>query len=261
MSSGTAEKSPAIEPALETATRALLRVENLGVTLGGRPILRGLSFQVGPAELCALVGPNGSGKTTVLRSLLGRLPHEGRIELRLRQGRAGLGYVPQLFPIDPSLPVRVADLFHLAHPGPPLFVRRRDPEPMAECLERVGAPGFGDRLLGQLSGGELRRVLLAQALSCDPELLLLDEPASHLDDAGSTRFDELLLELVKGGGPAILVVAHGRPRLEAEADRVIRMGAGTGGDAGEGAAEGGPDGDRTDGTVDCGAAGGRGPEP
>lgn len=217
----------------ETQTTPVLEIEGLTVELDGKTLVEGVDLRLEAGQLGALVGPNGSGKTTILRSILGQLPHRGSIRLRLRDTERGLGHVPQNPAFDPSLPVTVADLFGLSTPGLPLFLRpffpsQRLPATMDELLEKVGAGGFGPRLLGQLSGGELRRVLLARALVGDPELLLLDEPASNLDDEGAERFDRLLIELPRqptddDPGLTLLTVAHGRPRLVEAADRVFQL--------------------------------------
>ena len=223
--------SPSTEPSSETSTGAespgaeqppMLDIRDLRVELEGKTLVEGFDLRLETGELGVLIGPNGSGKTTVLRSILGQLPHRGTIRLALEDPQRQLGYVPQNPSFDASLPVTVRDLFALSTPGRPLFLRRRSPPTMESLLERVGADGLSGRLLGQLSGGELRRVLLARALIGEPIFLLLDEPAASLDDAGAERFDELLIGLSKDRGLTLLTVAHGRPRLIEAADRVFR---------------------------------------
>ena len=134
-------------------------------------------------HLHAIVGPNGAGKTTLLSAILGLVPFEGRIVAHWR-ARGRMAYVPQQFHVDRTLPVTVADFLALTRQRRPGLFRYRAAtrKRISLLLDRVGLPGFEIAPLSVLSGGELRRVLLANALDPLPELLILDEPG-----AGSTR--------------------------------------------------------------------------
>jgi zinc transport system ATP-binding protein len=202
----------------------VLEVENLGVTLGGQSVLEGVSLEVEAGTIHALLGPNGAGKTTLIRCVLGDVEHEGAIRLRLRDP-ARIGYVPQSLHVDPALPLSVADFFLLMLRRMPVFAARRRPtrRTLQELLARTESAHLVDRLLGKLSGGELRRVLLAQALAPRPELLLLDEPASNVDEPGLRLFEQLLLRLRDQEGITVLMVAHDVPMVLRAADRVTGL--------------------------------------
>ena len=196
-------------------------LEISGVTL--RPareaVLANFSLGVERGTLHALVGPNGAGKTTLLSAILGLVPFEGRI-IAHWMGSGRIAYVPQQFQVDRTLPVTVADFLALTRQRRPVCLgiagdtRRR----MTLLLERVGLSGFGDRPLSALSGGELRRVLLANALDPLPELLILDEPASGLDERAARWLDDTLTSFKKD--MTVLMVSHDSEQVRRLADCV-----------------------------------------
>jgi len=167
------------------------------------------------------MGPNGAGKTTLIRSLVGSLPHKGEIRFRFRKG-GKIGYVPQLLEFDHSLPLTVCDFLAIMlqkRPlvfGPSAATRRR----IRRCLQETAAEHLIDRLVGGLSGGELRRVLLAQALEPLPEVLILDEPASNIDELGAKAFEDTLRGLSEERDIAILMVGHDLATIRRLAQRV-----------------------------------------
>lgn len=196
----------------------VLRVEAL--TVPGR--LDGVSFSVARGALHALTGPNGAGKSTVLQCVLGLLPFSGRVALELAPpGR--LGVVPQRFEHPPTLPVSVRDLLAASRTrlpvcvGVPAAVKAR----ISAMLAGVGLPGLERKLVSELSGGELRRVLLANALEPEPELLLLDEPEAGLDAASLAWLEEKLASLK--GRVTTLLVSHDAARVARLADAVTRL--------------------------------------
>jgi zinc transport system ATP-binding protein len=130
--------------------------------------------------------------------------------------------VPQSFPVDPTLPLTVAELLALRRQRLPvcLGVRAGTRAVIAGLLDRVGLPGFADRRLGALSGGELRRVLLADAMDPDPELIVLDEPASGLDEASTKRLEAILRALRDERGATVLMVSHDIAQVRRLADAV-----------------------------------------
>jgi zinc transport system ATP-binding protein len=137
-------------------------------------------------------------------------------------GSGAMGYVPQSFAVDPTLPVTVADFLALTRQRRPvcLGVTRGARATIARLLDRVGLPGLGDRPLAVLSGGELRRVLLAHALDPAPELLILDEPTAGLDDNAVRILDEILLTSKHSGQTTVLMVSHDVEQVRRVADRV-----------------------------------------
>ncbi len=147
-----------------------------------------------------IVGPNGAGKTTLLAPLLAQVVFEGQIVAHWRRSGA-IGYVPQSFAVDPSLPVTVAGLSGAHTAATAGLLRRRcfdAPQASTALLREVGLQDLEQRPLAVLSGGELRRVLLAHALDPVPELLILDEPASGLDEGGVRQLEELLRDAASG---------------------------------------------------------------
>ena len=199
---------------------ALLDVEGLVVRRQREVLLDGVGLHVQRGTVHALVGPNGAGKSTLLSAILGQIPFEGRIELSWN-GSGAIGYVPQGFAVDPTLPVTVADFLALTRQRRPvcLGLTRHARREIARLLDRVGLSGLDRRPLAVLSGGELRRVLLAHALDPIPELLILDEPASGLDESGLQQLEELLRTLVKRGA-TVLMVSHDLEQVRRVANRV-----------------------------------------
>jgi zinc transport system ATP-binding protein len=197
-------------------TDALVTFENVCVGLGGNAILRGVSGALARGKMTALIGLNGSGKTTLLRAILKEIPYEGRIDFHCghdhrRPTPQHVGYVPQKLRVDANLPLTVRDLLGLALQSRPLFlgVGRRMNNLMGEMLERVWMKrDMLDRPVERLSGGELQRVLLALALYPQPELLLLDEPASGIDFQHDDDLYKLIARLNAETGVSVLLVSH-----------------------------------------------------
>ena len=199
----------------------LLEVRGLGVRREGQVLLADVSFTVERASIHVLVGPNGAGKSTLLAAVLGQTPFTGRIVAHWR-GNGRIGYLPQSFAVDRTLPVTVADFLALTRQAVPVCfgVRRPTRRRIAAMLAAAGLAGMEGRPLSALSGGELRRVLLAHAVDPLPELLILDEPASGLDETASTALEEALGELRRSAGLTVLLVSHDLAQVRRLADRV-----------------------------------------
>jgi zinc/manganese transport system ATP-binding protein len=213
----------------------LLRLENIGVSLGGPWVdLSGVSFTVAPGQFTGLIGPNGAGKTTLLRVILGLTPPtEGRVLLngspKTRHGGGLIGYVPQKLAIDQDMPLRARDVVGLGIDGnkfgfplPSASRRQR----ITEALEAVGAESYSDARIGELSGGEQQRVLIAHALIGRPRLLLLDEPLANLDLRSEQGIVSVLARLAHEQGIAVLISAHDLNPLLREIDTVVYVAAG-----------------------------------
>jgi zinc transport system ATP-binding protein len=197
-------------------------IEFLDVSLYRRrePLLSHVSFAIQPRTVHVVVGPNGAGKTTLIRALLRQTPFEGRIVAHWRDdGR--VGFVPQAFAVDSSLPVTVEDFLALTRQRRPVCfgVGAAARSRIAALLRRVGLDDLARRPLSVLSGGELRRVLLAHAVDPRPELLVLDEPAAGLDEDGLARV-EALVQALKLQGTTVLLVSHDLDQVRRVADRV-----------------------------------------
>ncbi|VVM04755.1 Zinc import ATP-binding protein ZnuC [Methylacidimicrobium cyclopophantes] len=183
----------------------LLRTVGIGAGYGEGTAFEDVSLEVFAREVVSLIGPNGAGKTTLLRCLAGILPlREGRVE---RAPRLRISYLPQRLALDRLLPVTVGEFLALRL-GRPLFRPGWEKGEPVESLEELGVSGLLHRRLGELSGGELQRVLVAAALAKKPQLLLLDEPATGVDLLGAAAFDALLHRLRDRDGLGILLVSH-----------------------------------------------------
>jgi zinc/manganese transport system ATP-binding protein len=212
----------------------LLRLEGIGVRLGGRQILRDVSFTVRPGEFTGLIGPNGAGKTTLLKVILGlQAPTSGRVLLngrpRPRRGGRMIGYVPQKLSIDPDMPLRARDVVALGIDGnrlgfPLPSAARRDL--VAEALRAVGAEAYAGARVGELSGGEQQRVMIAHAVISRPRLLLLDEPLANLDLHSEQGIVSVLARLAREQQIAVLISAHDMNPLMRETGTVVYVAAG-----------------------------------
>ena len=203
------------------STESLLQLDGVGIRLGGRPILSDVSFTVGKGEFAAIIGPNGAGKTTLIRLILGlRQPSAGRIVTN----HATMGYVPQKIVIDSDIPLRARDVVSLGLDGHKLGLTlpsRSRRERVDEALRDVGANEYADARVGELSGGEQQRVLIAHALVSRPQLLLLDEPLANLDLRSEQEIVTLLGKLAREQEIAVLLSAHDMNPLLSVMDRII----------------------------------------
>jgi ABC-type Mn2+/Zn2+ transport system ATPase subunit len=205
--------------------------ERVSVLRDAQPVLEDISFALDAGRFLGVVGPNGAGKTTLLRALLGLVPIAmGRIEVLGRPAGASrdqarqIGYVPQRHAIAPSFPACVRDVVmmgRLAHFGPWRSPRAADRRAVADALARVGIADRAERAIGRLSGGEQRRVMLAQALCASERLLVLDEPTIGLDLPAEHDFYALLRDLQRELGLAVIAVSHDLLALAAVADELI----------------------------------------
>ncbi len=206
--------------------RSAIHAERLEVRYGAKIVWKDASFDVRAGEFVALIGPNGAGKTTLFRMLLGlHRPSAGQLTVlgaEPSRGNRRIGYVPQRHTIDQETHLQCDKLVRLAYPGdrwgphgrlPPIpwgprLRLRAEREAAERALFDVGASELSTKPLGALSGGELQRVFLAEALVGDPEMLLLDEPLSNLDLRRSRELVETIHALVQARGVSTLLVAH-----------------------------------------------------
>ncbi|MDF9408406.1 metal ABC transporter ATP-binding protein [Pelotomaculum isophthalicicum JI] len=203
-------------------------LKNFGVTIGKTEILRDIDLHIHCGELTALVGPNGAGKTTLLKAILGEISHTGELSF-LDAGDCRrnpiVGYVPQRLEFDTGSPISVLDLFAACLSSWPVCLghSRRLRERASARLASVQAEHLLDRRLGDLSGGELQRVLLAMALDPNPDLLLLDEPVSGVDVQGKEIFYDLVSNLRQQYDLSIILVSHDWPLVSRYADRIVLL--------------------------------------
>jgi zinc/manganese transport system ATP-binding protein len=212
----------------------LLRLEDVGVRLGGRQVLSDVSFSLGKGDFAGIIGPNGAGKTTLLRVILGLLePSGGRVLLDgepvRNRSKGGIGYVPQKLVIDPDMPLRARDVVSLGLDGHRLgfaFPSRQRRELVERALCDVGAAGYADARVGELSGGEQQRVLIAHALISRPKLLLLDEPLANLDLRSEQEIVAVLGKLAREQEISVLLSAHDMNPLLGIMDRIVYVAGG-----------------------------------
>ena len=202
-------------------------IENLGVTRGKTVILDRINLHIHCGELTALIGPNGAGKSTLLKAILGDISHSGRLSYLDAIGgdsvKPIIGYVPQQLEFDLGSPLCVLDLFAAARRRRPVWLGagKRMQKHASYQLARVQAEHLLFKRLGDLSGGELQRVLLALALDPMPDLLLLDEPVSGVDQRGLELFYDLVSDLRMQNDLSIILVSHDLGLVARYADRVV----------------------------------------
>ncbi|AOS78949.1 MULTISPECIES: metal ABC transporter ATP-binding protein [Hydrogenophaga] len=202
-----------------------LGFDDVSLTLGQTDILQQVSLRVAAGGVHALVGPNGGGKSSLFKALLGQVPHRGSIALEWPGERPGVvGYVPQALAFDAGLPMTVMDFMGAMCQRRPVMLglSRRWKAPVEQALRQVGMWEKAQRRMGALSGGERQRVLLAQALIPAPDLILLDEPMSALDEAGMRVFETLLAHW-RGQRTTVLWIEHDLDAVTRLADRVTGL--------------------------------------
>jgi zinc/manganese transport system ATP-binding protein len=214
-------------------TADLLRLDGVGVRLGGREILTDVSFTIAAGEFTGLIGPNGAGKTTLLRVILGLQPVTRGSVLIDGAPRAAhdasIGYVPQKLVIEPDMPLRVRDVVSLGVDGHKFGIRlpsRARRELVDDMLTAVGAQRYANARVGELSGGEQQRVMIAHALISRPRLLLLDEPLANLDISSEQGIVSVLARLARADRIAVLLSAHDMNPLMPVMDRIVYVAAG-----------------------------------
>jgi zinc/manganese transport system ATP-binding protein len=221
-----------------------IRATDLAGGYPGHPVWSGAAFSIASNEFVAVLGPNGAGKSTLLRMILGVLPPlAGTIEVLgapPRRGSPDIGYVPQGRTLDAGAAVRGTDLVGFGIDGhqwgfrPPMGSRRSHAAVVASAIASVGATGYASRRVSEMSGGERQRLLLAQALVGQPKLLLLDEPLANLDVRNEAAMVEVIADVARTRGIAVMLVAHDLNPLRHVIDRVCYV-------AGGGVATGTPD--------------------
>ena len=180
---------------MENGSDYILKVSNLSVTLQNQKILDNVNFKVEKGTTLAVLGPNGAGKTVLFKTLLNLVPYNGKIEW---EGKVKIGYVPQNIAVG-DIPISVKE-----------FLSFRDGTDVASCLDavRLEEKDVSDKRLGILSGGQLRRVLIAWALVDNPNVLLFDEPTTGVDIGGEEPILVMLNELKKSKKMTILLITH-----------------------------------------------------
>ncbi|MDR1589684.1 MAG: ABC transporter ATP-binding protein [Oscillospiraceae bacterium] len=197
----------------------MLKVENVSVGYGGAPVVRNISFNLDKNENLCIIGPNGCGKTTLLKAIAGILPYSGSVELdgkplrrmKIREITKKIAMLSQISGVYFSYSV-----FDTVMMGRYLHMRgsffgsasERDRDFVSECLRAVDLESVADRGISELSGGQLQRVFFARALAQEPDVILLDEPTNHLDIKYQIELIEYLKEWSRAGGHRAVGVLH-----------------------------------------------------
>ena len=177
--------------------KILLKVENVGISVNGKSLVRDISLEVKQGEIVTLIGPNGSGKSTTAKIALGIYK---KIDGKVKTYTDKIGYVPQKISIDWTLPIRVLDFMTLTE--------ELTQDQINSALIMTGVEHLKNKSLSNLSGGEFQRVLIARAISKQPELLVLDEPVQGVDFKGEIALYKLIKEISEKMKCGILLISH-----------------------------------------------------
>ncbi|MCU1542888.1 MAG: metal transporter ATP-binding protein [Microbacteriaceae bacterium] len=225
-----ATTAPSATDSRPAADEPVLQFENGSLGFGDRTLWSGLDLSVRPGEFLAVLGPNGSGKTSLLKTILGQQRLDsGTVRLAgrpIRRGDRSVGYIPQQKLVAPGTPLRGRDLVALGvnghRFGPPVS-RRGDRQRVDALLADVGATSFADRPVGSLSGGEQQRLRVGQALAGDPVLLLCDEPLLSLDLQHQRAVSELIDRRRRTHDTAVVFVTHDVNPVLDVVDRILYL--------------------------------------
>lgn len=206
-----------------------IKVSHLGVTIGSQEILTDINLHIHCGTLNAVIGKNGAGKSTLVRAILDDIPHTGSIEFKDREDgriqKLKIGYVPQSINIEKHTPVSVYDLIASYQSRFPVFLhkKKRVYQEIKESLGVFEASHLIDKQVCNLSGGELQRVLLSLAVMDEPNLLLLDEPVSGIDQNGMELFYKLIDYLKRNFDLAVILISHDLDYVAKYADWAILL--------------------------------------
>lgn len=206
-----------------------IKVNHLGVRFGEQVVLEDINLHIHCGSINAIIGKNGAGKSTLIRAMLNDIPHEGRIEFKDRENgrlkKLKIGYVPQSINIEKNTPVSVYDLIASYQYRFPVFLKKskKIEAKIREALEVFEVSDLMDRQVCNLSGGQLQRVLLAMAIMDEPNLLLLDEPVSGVDQNGMELFYGTMHYLKENFDLAIILISHDLDYVARYADKVILL--------------------------------------
>ena len=200
----------------------VITLEGLAIGYDGQPVLSGISLAVARGSFTAILGANGTGKSTLLKTLLGLQPAVGgRIKI---QPPATFGYVPQAIQFDPLYPLTgfdVALMGAFGRVGPLRFPSRAEKGFVRECLRATAAEEFANQRFSQLSGGQKQRVLIARALATRPDLLVLDEPTAGVDVAATHALLEFISQIHEARQLTVLLVTHDLPLVRKHAQQIV----------------------------------------
>lgn len=193
----------------------LIELKHVSFSYNGKPVLEDVSVQIGKGEYIGVIGPNGGGKTTMLRLMLGLLKPTGG-QVVVRTPREKIGYVPQRSAaVDYAFPATVREIVESGQ------VAHRNAKAIERAMKTTGITKFADRRIGALSGGERQRVMIARALAAEPSVLMLDEPTTAVDIENQEEFYKFLRQLHTELGITIVIVSHDVDVIAHEVERTL----------------------------------------
>lgn len=205
------------------------KINNINVKLGGEIILKDVNIHVHCGELTVIIGKNGAGKSTLLKAILGEVEHTGNVTFMDKKDnltkKIKIGYVPQSINVEKHMPTTVYDLFASSITYIPVYLKKDKKiyNEIKEHLDIFGAAQLIDKSIGDLSGGELQRVLIAIATKPTPNLLILDEPVSGIDKNGIEDFYQIINKLKTEYDMSIILVSHDLLLAKKYADKIILL--------------------------------------
>ncbi len=209
----------------------IITLDNLAIGYDGQAVLAGISLAIERGSFTALLGANGTGKSTLLKTLLGLQPAvSGEIKMNAPGGTPVFGYVPQAIQFDPLYPLTgfdVALMGTFGRVGPMQFPSRVEKDFVRECLHATAADDFAGRKFSQLSGGQKQRVLIARALATRPDILVLDEPTAGVDVAATHSLLEFISQIHEERNLTVLLVTHDLPLVRKHAQQIVWLHGGT----------------------------------
>lgn len=203
-------------------TERLIRLENVSIGYKGKPILKDINISVSRGQSLSISGPNGGGKTTFLKTVVGLLPSiKGAIQ---RKDNIVFGYVPQNENFDPLFPISVTEIVAMGRYSRVPFckrIKKQDWKIVDESIAKVDIEHLKNSNFNSLSGGEKQRTLIARAIAGEPDLLVLDEPTSSIDTKGEREIVSLIKKLTQGKSCSIIMVNHSTNTINNFAEKFV----------------------------------------
>jgi ABC-type Mn2+/Zn2+ transport system ATPase subunit len=203
----------------------LVSLQRVDLGYDSAPVVQDVNLAIYPGSLIGLAGPNGSGKTTLFRTILGLLPPVGGT-LSRNCPLSNFGYVPQSAVLDPQFPLSASEVVEMGAYGrlrSYQFLPSKEKERIKEVLDQVGLPQLVNRSFFSLSGGQKQRMLIARALMVNPEIMILDEPLSGVDEESRKSITDLLRKLTNEKGLAVFFSSHDLEMVQRVADSIVRV--------------------------------------
>lgn len=210
----------------EACPHCCVKIDDLTVKFDDTVIIENINLHVNCRELIAVIGPNGAGKTTLLKAILGEIPYSGKLHYQIEgrpKEKPTIGYVPQKLNFDLDSPISVADFVGMSISKIPVWlgIGHNLKQQVQSSLARFGVTHLMNKKIGEISGGEMQKVLLSIAMTPPPNLLLLDEPDAGVDTEGLSLFYKIISDLRKQYDIAIIMVTHDLEGIATYADKTI----------------------------------------